>query len=401
LAALLLFAVITNQDSLALRSGCEADDGVVATLPLATRVEVQFAIADGSNCFKVVARVNGQPMAGYLPGAALSGLEEFERGRRNARDGGDVQFLAPVETLRQSIALSGKQPVLAQVAQLIEANQPRRALELIEPQLQKQRGNADAFFLAGLAAYRSDELRTALDYWKQSLELKPNETLAAFYHRAEREAANDRSSQTLYGMRVLLRYEDQVVSPDLARQMVGVLDQELTRISAELGCHAEERVVAIVQSREAYFKSTDAAEWSGGQYDGRIRVPLPESGIGSETRRVFGHEIVHACLAAVPGNWPAWFQEGMAQKLSGDSLSPAAMGLIHRMAAAHALPRLENVGQSWSRMSTQHARIAYALALAAVDLLYESYGSGGVRNLLQNPDRLQAFTAELDKRLGL
>ena len=33
-------------------------------------------------------------------------------------------------------------------------------------------------------------------------------------------------------------------------------------------------MIAIVQSRDAYRKSTDAAEWSGGQFDGKIRVPV-------------------------------------------------------------------------------------------------------------------------------
>ena len=42
--------------------------------------------------------------------------------------------------------------------------------------------------LAGLAAYRSDQLRMALDYWKQSLDLAPNEALNTIYEGAKREA---------------------------------------------------------------------------------------------------------------------------------------------------------------------------------------------------------------------
>ncbi|MBV8818205.1 MAG: hypothetical protein JO022_07590, partial [Acidobacteriaceae bacterium] len=185
--------------------------------------------------------------------------------------------------------------------------------------------------------------------------------------------------------------------------IVGILDQEFTRIAAELGCRTEERIVAILQSRQAYLKSTDAAEWSGGQYDGRIHVALPEGGRldSADMRRVLSHETVHACLANIPGRWPSWLHEGLAQKLSGDELSPAVQVQIRQMAANHALPRLENLAQSWSRMSTSHARIAYSLALAAVNLLFENYAAYGIRNILSNPEQLNAITSDLDRRLGL
>ena len=65
------------------------------------------------------------------------------------------------------------------------------------------------------------------------------------------------------------------------------------------------------------------------------------------------------------------------------------------------LPRLENLGQDWSRLDSQHANAAYALSLAAVELLYENYARDGVGNLIRNPQRLAQITADLDKRLGL
>ena len=103
------------------------------------------------------------------------------------------------------------------------------------------------------------------------------------YRQVERESKNDQSNDRLYGLRVLLRYESSVVPTETARQMTAVLDQEFIRISQTLGCSAEERVIAIVQSRDAYRKSTDSAEWSGGtvrREDSRAGV-RPE-GSGSE-----------------------------------------------------------------------------------------------------------------------
>jgi len=183
--------------------------------------------------------------------------------------------------------------------------------------------------------------------------------------------------------------------------MTTVLDQEFIRISQQLGCSAEERVIAIVQSRDAYRKSTDAAEWSAGQFDGKIRVPVFDPKVLDHSMlRSLAHETTHACLTML-GKWPAWLQEGIAQKLSGDSLNAAQMKKITGMVHQGKLPRLSNLRQDWSRLDSDHAAAAYALSLAAVELLWQDSGDDGVRNLLRNPDRLPQVTADLDRKLGL
>jgi hypothetical protein len=172
-------------------------------------------------------------------------------------------------------------------------------------------------------------------------------------------------------------------------------------VSAQLGCFAEEKIVTIIQSRDAYKKATDAAEWSGGQYDGRIRVPVMNGQqMDARQEQVLAHETTHACLAML-GEWPSWLQEGMAQKLSGETLPPQARAQLAELAKAGQLPKLEALRRGWSGLDTQSARLAYSLALEAVDALYENFGSDGVRNLMRNPERLPAVSAELDKRLGL
>lgn len=157
-------------------------------------------------------------------------------------------------------------------------------------------------------------------------------------------------------------------------------------------------MTAIVQTPEAYRQSTGAAEWSGGQYDGRIRVALLESTPGEHTRQTFAHEIVHACLAKT-GDWPAWLHEGLAQKLSGQVIPAGPRAQVKKMARDGELPGLQQMGSSWSRLSGDHAALAYTTALIAIEHLYEAYGNTGVRNLLQNPASLARVAAEIDSRL--
>ena len=405
-------AVSVKEDNTALRSGCADDAPVVQQLAAGTPIKLRFALSgEKVPCYKVAVEVGGRQIEGYLPATAIAGLDSFDRGRKEAawvtvnealnavRNAASIEALKAPEGTRSSLPASAK-VILAQADQLIEANQPGKALAILEPEIQKRRDPA-LLSMAGVAAWRADEAKRALEYWRESLELAPNPDLEKLYHRVEKEQTHDQSGEKLYGVRVVLRYDADTVPVETARGMVKAVDSTFARVSEQLGCYAEEKIVTIIQSRDAYKKATDAVEWSGGQYDGRIRVPVM-SGQQMDARQeqVLAHETTHACLAML-GEWPSWLQEGMAQKLSGETLPPAARAQLAELAKAGQLPKLEALRRGWSGLDTQSARLAYSLALEAVDALYENFGTDGVRNLMRNPERLAAVSAELDKRLGL
>jgi hypothetical protein len=285
-------------------------------------------------------------------------------------------------------------------ANLIDASQPAQALALLEPEL-KKRSDPGLLALAGAAAWRADDPQRALDLWKKSLAIQPSPQVQELYDRVERETKGDQSNQRLVGTRVLLRYEGTAISVDTAREMAQVVDQEFARISAALGCTTGERIVTIAQSRDAYKKTTAAAEWSAGQYDGRIRVPVFDRGsLDADTKRTLSHETTHACLSML-GHWPAWLQEGVAQYMSGQTLSAGDREQIALLGRANKLPSLTKLGGDWSGLDTTSARMAYAVALRAVEIFNQDFGGYGLRNLLRNPDKLAGYTSEIDRRLGL
>lgn len=404
-ALIFLAALTVKQDSTPLRSACDSEAQTIATLPAGTPVEIRFRLSDGSDCFKIAAIINGQPVTGYLPATALANVDQFDQQRASAPSIEINQALKPIAAQTATLIARVNDPALARAAQLIESNQPAQALELLEPAVKRYPRNPNVLLLAGLAAYRADQVRTALDYWKQSLDLAPNDQLARIYDKARRETATDRSIDKIYGLHFALRYEGELLPADTARAMLSTLDQEFTRVQSQLGCSTGERIAVIVQTREAYLKTSGAAEWSGGQYDGRIHIALMEGNeMGPRMRRALTHELVHACLANIPSGgrpWPAWLHEGLAQKLSGETLAPADRDQLHQLAEAHAIPRLENLRQDWSLLNIANARVAYNLALAAADALFTNYSSYGIRNVINNPQSLTQITTELDKTLGL
>ena len=402
---LVLLAAAVKDGPTPLRSGCSPEARVVASLPAGVPVTIKYSInGESGPCYKVSAELDGKTVEGSLPASAVTETEDFDQARRQA-----VWMDTPliVNTIRASAALpslhasgTAASGTAQKASDLISSSRPQKALELLEPELKAHR-DPGLLALAGIAAWRSDDTHQALEYLRASLNIVPSPEVERLYRQVEREAKGDQSNERLYGLRVLLRYDSSIVPTETARQMTTVLDQAFIRISQQLGCSAEERVIAIVQSRDAYRKSTDGAEWSGGQFDGKIRVPVFDPKVLDKNMlRTLEHETTHACLTML-GHWPAWLQEGIAQKLSGDALTAAQTKQITSWVREGKLPRLSNLRQDWSRMDTAHATAAYSLSLAAVELLWQDSGDDGVRNLLRNPDRLPQVTAELDRKLGL
>jgi len=408
LVMVLLLAAAVKDGPTPLRSGCSPDARVLASLPAGVPVTIKYSInAENGPCYKVSVELEGKTLEGSLPAIAVDQTDEFDQARRQAvwmdtpMIVNALRTSAALPSLRASPGVSAATVAVAQKAvDLIASSRPQKALELLEPELELHR-DPGLLALAGVAAWRSDDPRLALEYLRASLDLAPSPEVDRIYRQVERESKGDQSTERLYGLRVLLRYESSIVPTETARQMTTVLDQEFIRISQQLGCSADERVIAIVQSRDAYRKTTDAAEWSGGQFDGKIRVPVFDPKVLDKGMiRSLQHETTHACLTMI-GRWPAWLQEGIAQKLSGDTLTPAQTKQITGWVHDGKLPRLSNLRQDWSRMDAAHASLAYALSLAAVEMLWQDTGDDGIRNLLRNPERLPQVTAELDRKLGL
>jgi hypothetical protein len=402
-STVLLFAAAAQTvrtDQFPLRSGCDEKAPVVARLKAGDPVQIRFSLAGASEpCYVVSATVDGTTVQGNLPASALTGLDEFDKARRAA---------APVDTPAAAAANRRMEtppppkttsPEIDRAIGLMERNQPEQALEILRKFIPLFPNNPELLTLAGTAAYKSDNLRLALDYWKQSLDLKPDPLVERSYQAVLRESQNDTSSEKKFGSRFLLRYDGAVADPETASMMLALLEQEFSRVSSQVGCRAEERIVTIVSSRESYLRSTGAPEWSGGGYDGKIHIPvLDKREAMNQARAVFAHEIVHACLANI-GEWPSWFHEGLAQKLSGVTVPAEARQAIRALAKEGKLPKLAGLGQGWGAKSTGDAQLAYMTSLMAVELFYQHHSAVGIRNLMNNPGLLPRISEDLDRRL--
>jgi len=392
-----------------LRSGCGEADDAVATLAKGTQVKIRFALAGTPKpCYAVTVESGGQRLQGYLWAESLAGLEKFDASRRQAAANTAANMAtrpaarSPGPEMKQLVERSNYAAAseAGRVVKLLNANQPEAALSAAESALRENRKNADLLALAGMAAWQMDNAREARIYWTESLELRDDRAVRSMLSNLEREIKADKSTEKSYGTRFVLRYDGAVAAPDAARELVAALETEFSRIASQLGCRTEERIAVIVQSRPSYRSATGAAEWNGGQYDGRIRIPVDRlQRLDSGTRQTLAHELVHACMANL-GRWPTWLHEGLAQKLAGESMDARARDQLRALAKAKKLPRLASLSGSWLNLDADQARLCYAVALAAAEALYGSQGSVAARNLLNNPERLAQTAADLDRALA-
>lgn len=377
-----------------LRAGCGGGEDPVGRIDAGTEVKIRFSmIGEQGACYKVEAG----SLEGWVLAGDLVGLEAFDADRRNANQTNPSESKVIDNKEIRSLAKNGTRlagqatETLKRALEMLEQHQPKQALRLLEWSLMNEgRQNPFALALAGLAAYQSDELKRAKQYWKESLTIERNPSVERMLAQVKLETDLDKGEHVANGERFRLRFDGGEVPAHVASAMLDALDAEYKRIDEAIGCGGNEAITAIVLSRESYRSWSGAAEWSGAVYDGRIRVGMPDgAAVSPELRRRFGHEIVHACLAR-RGHFPAWFHEGLAQRLTGDRLSGQERAEVRAAARQERLPELGALAGSWSGMSAAEARLAYNYALAAVDLLYEQEGEGRIREFIRSPSTVTA-----------
>src|SRR5690349_10459575 len=80
-----LLALTVKQDHAPLRTGCAADAPVVAELPAGAALKLSYALmGEATPCYRVTTDIEGKSLQGYLPAAAIEGLDGFDQNRRDA-----------------------------------------------------------------------------------------------------------------------------------------------------------------------------------------------------------------------------------------------------------------------------------------------------------------------------
>ncbi len=262
-----------------------------------------------------------------------------------------------------------------------------KAKGLVEKALRLNSKLAPAYVLLGDIEYDNQQLPKAERSWKKAQKLDPRMNgLASRLDRVGRESEVESDMNSVADFHFTLRYDDSVKRStgfDIRR----VLRQARLEVGREFQYRPKHKIVVLLYSKETFRKVRQGApEWLAGMFDGKIRLPMPESerDLGSVKGTVV-HEYTHAVVHELSrGQVPHWFNEGLAeyQEAKFAKTSTPASSLKQALDADELVP-WSQVESLFSGRSIDQVRLGYDQSHSVVAYLAQRYGFWHIPRLLK------------------
>ncbi|NVN93393.1 MAG: tetratricopeptide repeat protein [Desulfuromonadales bacterium] len=253
----------------------------------------------------------------------------------------------------------------------------------LEQARQLQPDNVDLLHVLGRVLYDTDNRSQAVELWQQALKLSPdNSEIKVVLERARREMAVEELMARGHSSRFDLTY-DNGVDTVFALAVLDQLENAANQVGAELGHFPTARVPVSIYTRADYSAVTAAPDWSGGVYDGTIRLPFGAlREVTPPLQAVLYHEYAHVVVRELThGNCPLWLNEGIAEMFGRQQFSPPLTEL-DRAARSQGLGDFKKLEGGFSGLGTKDAGLAYQQSYALVNYLVTTYGWHRVNAIL-------------------
>ncbi len=236
---------------------------------------------------------------------------------------------------------------------------------------------------------RDERVLDALGSWRAAFERAPSDRLRQKIERAERELDVGRDYDVTTTSHFNLRY-DGAVDEALGAAVRLHLEEQFWRLAEELDHTPRQPITVLLYPKRDFRAVTQSAEWVGGLYDGKIRVPLGGlKQLNPVAAGLLNHELTHAIVhAKTRGNCPRWLHEGLAQRFEGRELTRAQLQQVAEQLTDGDAAGWESRGFS------------YPLALSLTRHLEEQSGFDRLVDLLDELGRGAALDSALLSTYG-
>jgi tetratricopeptide (TPR) repeat protein len=239
-----------------------------------------------------------------------------------------------------------------------------------------------AYQVLGDLAYRRDDLGVAVAFWEKALEIDPSDgALKSRLERIRREHRTEKDFNRDVTSHFSIKYEGRE-KIEAGRIVLRILEDAYGEVGRALSYYPDQEIAVILYTSQQFQEVTDAPGWSGGIYDGKIRIPV--GGIEQETPGLLTHEYVHAVVRAITRRVPTWLNEGLAQHFERREISSGQKELLRQLAQSGKMPSLRDLEGSFMGLSGTQASLAYLISLSAVSHLIDRYGMYRVRMVLDD-----------------
>ena len=243
--------------------------------------------------------------------------------------------------------------------------------------------SSTAYQFLGELYYRKDDLKTAVSYWEKAVELNPNATdIRARLDRIRKEHNAEKDFNREMTSHFLIKYEGRE-KIETGRVVLRILEDAYSEVGRSLSFYPDQEIQVILYSGQQFQEVTSAPGWSGGLFDGKIRLPI--GGIEQETpalRMNLFHEYTHAVVRAITPRCPTWLNEGLAQYFEGRQIDPRQQENLKNLVQAGTLPSLASLEGSFMGLSGSQVQLAYLISLSSVRYMIDTFGLYRVKGML-------------------
>jgi tetratricopeptide (TPR) repeat protein len=272
----------------------------------------------------------------------------------------------------------------------------------LERALDQGAGDADTYLTLGRLALDRHDQTGALTLLKQAAAAGADSPgLAETIARLERDAATEADYHSLGSSHFVIKIEGRD-DTEAARVVLNALEDAYRRVGARFAYYPLERLEVVLYPDETFREVTGSPHWSGGIYDGRIKLPIGGLARGNERlARTVRHEYAHAAIVTLSkGKAPVWLNEGLAQ-VAEETADEGRMNRLRMAIVDESLLGLGDLEGGFTRFDRDQASLAYAQAYFAAKYLLDHRGAYNTRRLLEAMATADGIDTAFRQALGL
>ena len=256
-------------------------------------------------------------------------------------------------------------------------------------ELERARGiggdSADILYYLAKIQYDAGNLMEALEFLEKTMVLKSDFKAAAeMIAKIKREAAVEQGMDRDYSSKFVISYDTGTKS-HLAGDILSTLEDAYNDVGRDLSNFPAGRITVILYTKKDYKSVTAGPDWSGGLYDGKIRLPVGGAqSLPPQLKAVLFHEYTHVVIQEITqGNCPTWLNEGLAE-LEGRKIFKPPLSSLGKAVKNGNLISLTKLESGFTGLSSTEAELSYQQSYSLVNYMVEAYGWPKVTEILLN-----------------
>jgi len=240
------------------------------------------------------------------------------------------------------------------------------------------------FYLARIQ-YDSGNLASAAELLEKAVALKPDFSVAKeMAEKLKRELSVENSMDRGYSSKFVISYDAEMKS-HLANDILSTLEDAYSNVGRDLSTFPTGRITVILYTKKDYKSVTAGPDWSGGLYDGKIRLPVGGAQeLTDQLKSVLFHEYTHVVVQEIThGNCPTWLNEGLAE-LEGRKIFTHPHVEHGKSASSGAFIPFAKLESGFTSLGSKEAAASYQQSYSLVNFMVNSYGWPKVTEILLN-----------------